>query len=160
MQNNFPTETNDKSIDANKNLFVSFLSPIFLGLIIFDQLTKHFLAGRNFYIGPVHVRTVKNFGLSFSVDFGSTINSFLIGSALLLFFYLYFRHRNIWTRLQQLAFAFIFAGAISNLIDRIVLGYVRDFISSGVGFTFNFADMFVVIGIILFLIQPKFKLIA
>ncbi|MDP4001391.1 MAG: signal peptidase II [bacterium] len=48
---------------------------------------------------------------------------------------------------------FVFAGAVSNLGDRLVLGYVRDFVDLGLGFTFNLADIFIVIGLILILVK-------
>ena len=47
------------------------------------------------------------------------------------------------------------AGTIGNLIDRIVFGYVRDFISISIWPSFNLADIFNVIGVILILIHSK-----
>ncbi len=50
----------------------------------------------------------------------------------------------------------ILAGAVSNLLDRLTLGYVRDFIDLNLGFTFNVADIFIVLGLLaLFLINNQ-----
>lgn len=54
-----------------------------------------------------------------------------------------------------------FAGMIGNLIDRMVLGYVRDFIDVII-FNYNFpifniADMAVVIGVALIIIEIIFE---
>ena len=47
----------------------------------------------------------------------------------------------------------ILGGAIGNFIDRIFLGYVRDFISiKFFSFVFNLADLFITIGVICFVI--------
>ena len=52
-----------------------------------------------------------------------------------------------------LGFSFVVSGAIGNLIDRIFLGYVRDFINIRLfNFVFNVADIFVTVGMILFAI--------
>jgi len=53
---------------------------------------------------------------------------------------------------------FLLAGTIGNLIDRIVFGYVRDFIQIGIWPSFNLADVFNVVGILLILIYSKKKL--
>ena len=52
--------------------------------------------------------------------------------------------------LMRIASGLILAGGIGNLIDRIFLGYVRDFIHVNIKFAiFNIADSMVVIGAIL-----------
>ena len=49
--------------------------------------------------------------------------------------------------LAKIAFIFIFAGGFGNLLDRLLLGYVLDFISFGHIPVFNLADLFINIGI-------------
>jgi signal peptidase II len=66
--------------------------------------------------------------------------------------------------LLKLSSAFIFGGAIGNLVDRGILGNVRDFIDltlidtvTGLSFpVFNVADIFVVVGTILLAIYILF----
>ena len=69
-----------------------------------------------------------------------------------------------WKELDNISFislSFIIAGGISNLIDRIFRGYVIDFINvKFIDFpTFNIADIFVVIGIIIIFITYLYKII-
>ena len=56
--------------------------------------------------------------------------------------------------LEKTALAFITGGAIGNFIDRVCLGYVRDFIETAfMDFpVFNVADSFVCIGAVLYII--------
>jgi signal peptidase II len=116
----------------------------FLLLVIVDQITKLIFSSRDFFLGPIHFHEVKNFGLSFSLDFGLIINLSLVVAALAFFLY-YFRYR--------VGLYLILAGAISNILDRIYFGYVRDFIDIGL-FTFNLADAFIVMGLVWLLFEP------
>jgi signal peptidase II len=56
-------------------------------------------------------------------------------------------------RSQGIALGFVLGGAIGNLIDRVRLGRVTDFIDVGIGNlrwpTFNLADSLIVVGIII-----------
>ena len=51
-------------------------------------------------------------------------------------------------------FVLIISGAASNLVDRIFLGYVRDFIDVGIA-TVNLADIFIWIGIVIVILRTK-----
>ncbi|MFQ6724006.1 MAG: signal peptidase II [Clostridia bacterium] len=58
----------------------------------------------------------------------------------------------IKTKVYTIGFSLIVAGAVGNFIDRIMLGYVRDFIMFDFWKTFpifNFADCCIVIGAVL-----------
>jgi signal peptidase II len=60
-------------------------------------------------------------------------------------------------KLNNLAFCILFGGILGNFLDRIFVGYVRDFISFKFGNyyfpTFNIADIAIVIGVILLIIS-------
>jgi signal peptidase II len=58
------------------------------------------------------------------------------------------------SRWEVVALALIFSGALGNLIDRLALGVVRDFLTIGIGPVrtgiFNVADMAVTLGVAIF----------
>lgn len=60
-------------------------------------------------------------------------------------------------KLTNLAFGLLFGGIIGNLVDRVLFGYVRDFISFIIfGYhypIFNIADAAIVIGVVLLIIE-------
>ncbi|MCI5840175.1 MAG: signal peptidase II [Peptoniphilaceae bacterium] len=70
----------------------------------------------------------------------------------LLFYFIKNRDRN--SKFIKLAISFIISGALGNLYDRIVSGYVIDFIYTNLFpfAVFNFADVFVVLGCIMMII--------
>ncbi len=74
----------------------------------------------------------------------------VIGMALVIWFAL--RAPDRW---HLFAFGIILGGALGNLIDRIRVGHVIDFIDIGVGptrwYTFNPADAFIICGVIMLL---------
>jgi len=75
--------------------------------------------------------------------------------------FIYFRTKNL-NKLSKLSIAMIAGGAIGNFIDRLILGYVVDFIDVRFGNFYNFpifniADSFVVCGTILMIILILFN---
>ena len=96
---------------------------------------------------------VKNTGAAYGMFGDSTIWLTVVSIIFVVAFgiYDYFNHsNNIW---YVLGVSCIVSGAIGNLIDRLFLGYVRDFISLSIfNFVFNIADMLITFGVIFFVI--------
>ena len=126
-----------------------------------DQLSKLWIRS-NLAVGEslpevglfqlIHVRnTGAAFGLFRDQSFALTIIA-LIGIVLLLLFTFIFSHRlPFWdNKLGKPALGLVLGGTIGNLIDRLYLGYITDFINIGVWPAFNIADSAIVVGIILF----------
>jgi len=113
-------------------------------LILLDQITKYFLTN-----------TI-NYGAAFGILQNQTTFLIIVSIIVLGFCIYYFikdKNKN-----QRIALSFILAGTISNLIDRIFLGYVRDFINLKIWPVFNLADSFNVIGVgllIYFLLKKR-----
>ena len=102
---------------------------------------------------------VFNTGISYGLfsgggDFQKWI---LISLSILIIIFLLSFIRNESSILSKLSISFIIGGALGNVLDRFTYGAVVDFISlHAKGFSwyiFNIADMFIVIGVILFILS-------
>lgn len=80
----------------------------------------------------------------------------IIVSILMLIFLIYYQTKFIINKRNILAFGLLYGGIIGNLIDRIIYGYVIDFLDFNIfGYdfpVFNFADICIVFGIFLLII--------
>jgi signal peptidase II len=90
------------------------------------------------------------FGLFPDQSFALIIVALVSIVVLLLFVFLFSRRFPFLNdRLGRLALGLILGGTVGNLIDRLRLGHVTDFIDIGIWPAFNVADSVVVIGVIL-----------
>lgn len=102
---------------------------------------------------------VKNTGVAFS--FLSSSNILIKGALILIIVcalaFLIYSFLNAKGSLEKTAFTLIISGGFGNLIERIISGYVSDYLYLHFGnfslFVFNFADLLITIGacIIIFL---------
>jgi len=123
-------------------------------LVIIDQLTK-FLVTKNLVLSKsipiisniLHLTYIKNTGAAFGIF--QNMNSILIWVTFIVIGSILFYFDKIAdSKLSSVFTAFILSGAIGNLIDRIRLGYVVDFIDFGFWPAFNIADSAITIGVI------------
>ena len=98
---------------------------------------------------------VENTGAAWSIFENQRIFLILI-SLLCLIFLSIIKNTVKESRWKFLAVSFLYAGILGNLVDRIVFGYVKDYLSFTIfGYhfpVFNLADVFIVLGAILFII--------
>lgn len=132
-------------------------------LVFLDQLSKYYIVSF-FALGEklvlirdlFNITHVHNYGAGFSILQNERL--ILIGAPLIAIAYLCFllfgkRKKKL---AEIISYVLIIAGAIGNLIDRIKLGYVVDFLDIyifGYDFpVFNVADSFITIGCFLLLL--------
>lgn len=99
--------------------------------------------------GPLRITYVTNPGAAFGLFPGATgvlVLASLVGVVLVLYIY---RSQGGKGRLLRLALGLQLGGAWGNLLDRLRLGYVVDFIDLRVWPVFNLADTFIVVGLAL-----------
>lgn len=135
-----------------KMYIISFL------VILVDRITKilveNFLDKELSVIKNIFYFTyVKNDGAAFSI-LGSQRLLLVILSVLALFFIIYYVTKK---DKNGIGYFFLIGGIIGNLIDRIFLGYVIDFIGIYTFPIFNIADIFIVLGAILVLFEKEKK---
>ncbi len=102
----------------------------------------------------------KNIGVAFSFFSGAKL-FIILSTILILVMIIYYILNNKLSKMEYYGFFFIIGGAIGNLIDRIIYGYVIDFIDIYI-FNydypiFNIADIAVVSGVILLIINNFIK---
>ena len=139
-----------------------FLPAIFIFFL--DQFTKH-LALRFLTMGmsvPVLPRVfqltlVENQGIAFGIldDHGSFL--LVAITACIIFLIVYSLRSPPAERYAQIAYGFILGGAVGNLLDRIRLGHVVDFLDFRIWPVFNFADSFITIGVSIFILHALKK---
>lgn len=126
---------------------------IVIGILALDIATKYWAFH---YLQPVgsipvienifHLTYVENPGAAFGI-FQDQRWVFIVATVLTLGFILwYLRNMDPDIKLLRWGLALIVAGAIGNLIDRILLGYVIDFLDFRVWPVFNVADISIVTG--------------
>ncbi len=109
-------------------------------VVLADQLTKLYFKYNSLNLGILKLNFVKNYGAAFSILQGQKILLIAISIAALILIAFYFKELKEENILFY-ALIFLLAGTIGNLIDRLFLGYVVDFIDFGFFPVFNIADM-------------------
>jgi len=133
--------------------FTTKLSTFYFCLIIisgffFDQLSKILIVsklglGESIDFGIFALHYLQNTGASFSLLPNAT--DFLTVFSLIVVVVIISCYKKINVK-HRLFFALIVSGALGNLLDRIRLGYVIDFLDFKIWPVFNIADTLVFIG--------------
>lgn len=141
-------------------LMVYILSGIFIFFIAMDQLSKSLAVNMLGQVGAVQsfiphfirFEYRENTGMAWGLLPNARVYFIIVTLILAAFLvFLLVRYRKLLPKLSKVALTVILSGAIGNLIDRIFLGYVRDFIAFDfIEFpVFNIADCCVTIGAVL-----------
>ena len=100
------------------------------------------------------IEYIRNYGAAFNILSGSRLFLSLISiiSTIILMYFIFIREDK---RINKYGLSFIVAGSIGNGIDRIIYGYVKDFIKiKFINFpVFNIADIAINIGILIMIIN-------
>ncbi len=135
-----------------------FIIPILI--VIIDQITKlwsvKFLQGFKTIevVGDfLQFNYIRNYGAAFGFFQNKQLFFIIITSIIIIGIILFIKINNN-SKIMDIVLLMIIGGAIGNLIDRIRLGYVIDFIDVKFGNfydypVFNIADSFIVVGSIL-----------
>jgi signal peptidase II len=121
--------------------------------VVADQVTKQ-VVGRTLplgnsvdIIGPFSIRHVQNSGIAFGLFASRTapvIGVTAVTVGLMLWFFARSGRRH---PALPVALGLVVGGSIANLIDRVRLGHVTDFLDLVAWPAFNLADTFIVVGV-------------
>jgi len=153
MQNGLgPVSVAERSLGAGAMQWVS-LAAIALAAVAADQLTKSIVASHlsldegDHIVGILWIHHVKNSGIAFGLFSSATalvIGLTAIAVGWMLFF---FARSGARHPVLPVALGLVIGGSLSNLLDRVRLGYVTDFLDLRYWPAFNLADSFIVIGV-------------
>lgn len=136
---------------------ICFFSIIFL---IIDQVLKIFISSKfvlnqSFILikNLLSINLVHNTGAAFSILTGSRWFLIIVGILAIIVIGVYIYKIDYISELDIFIYSLLMGGVLGNLVDRIIYGYVIDYISFnffGYNFpVFNFADICIVVSIIL-----------
>jgi signal peptidase II len=122
-------------------------------VVVADQITKHLIVDR-MALGEVRritpfldITHVRNTGIAFGVFPGRLEVISLLTAAAVVWMLVHFARSGSRHLLFPVALGFLIGGSVSNLADRVRLGYVTDFLDFRYWPAFNLADSFIVIGV-------------
>ncbi len=138
--------------------FLKIIISIILVLVI-GLVTKHFLFEIDYYNLIPNVVSIApnggNTGAGFGIFAGYTIELSIISAIMIIALLIYNHFVKNKNTFYCIGMGFVLGGAVGNLVDRIFLGYVRDFIYLDFWTSFpvfNFADSFLCIGAVMLVI--------
>ena len=117
------------------------------------SLNQSIVVVKNFF----SITLVHNTGAAFSILTGNRFLLIFIGIIVLVGLVLYLKNIEYIVGASVFIYALLTGGILGNLVDRIIYGYVVDFLSFNFGNyffpIFNFADIFIIVSIILMLVR-------
>jgi signal peptidase II len=152
-----PISAAERPLGARSAQWVG-LGTVAAAAVVADQLTKQLVSGtlalddEVHVVGPFSIHHVQNSGIAFGLFATATplvtaLTALAVGWMLLFFARSGARHPILPT-----ALGLLIGGSVSNLVDRIRLGHVTDFLDFRHWPAFNLADSFIVIGVAILLL--------
>jgi signal peptidase II len=129
------------------------LAAIALAAVVADQVTKHVVAadlrlGEGLHVvGPFTIRHVENSGIAFGLFSNATAVVIFVTAIAIAWMLVYFARSGARHPVLPVALGLVIGGSMSNLADRVRLGFVTDFLDFRYWPAFNLADSSIVIGV-------------
>ncbi|MDQ2982764.1 MAG: signal peptidase II [Actinomycetota bacterium] len=147
-----PISVAERSLAAHPAHWAA-LGAVVTAALLADQLTKHVVSSQLALddsvqvLGPFSIHHVQNSGIAFGFFASATsivtaLTALAVGWMLVFFARSGARHSVL-----PVALGLLIGGSASNLIDRIRLGHVTDFLDFRYWPAFNLADTFIVVGV-------------
>jgi signal peptidase II len=147
-----PVSSAERSLAATAQQWAG-LGAVVVAAIAADQLTKLIVASQLtldeglHVIGPFSIHHVQNSGIAFGLFASATPVVTLLTALAVGWMLLFFARSGSRHPVLPVALGLLIGGSTSNLIDRIRLGHVTDFLDLRYWPAFNLADSFIVVGV-------------
>jgi len=147
-----PISAAERPLGAGARQWVG-LGAIAVAAVGADQLTKQVVArtlalGEEVHIaGPLSIHHVQNSGIAFGLFSEATSIVIVLTALAVAWMLVFFARAGRRHPILPVALGFVLGGSIANLLDRVRLGHVTDFLDVRYWPAFNLADTFIVVGV-------------
>jgi signal peptidase II len=152
-----PISVAERPLGAGVSHWVA-LASVAIAALAADQLTKAIVTSSldlnesAHVVGPLSIHHVQNSGIAFGL-FASATSMVILATAAAVAWMLYFFARSGARHpVLPVALGLVIGGSVSNLLDRVRLGHVTDFLDFKYWPAFNLADTFIVVGVAILLL--------
>jgi signal peptidase II len=151
-----PISVAERSLAAGLWQWVG-LASVALAAVAADQVTKHVVTHELGLdqsvqvLGPLSLHHVQNSGIAFGLFSSATAAVTVITAAAVVWMVVFFARSGARHPVLPAALGLLVGGSVSNLVDRIRVGHVTDFIDISHWPSFNLADSFIVVGVAILL---------
>jgi signal peptidase II len=151
-----PVSVAERSLAASLQQWIG-LGTIAVAALVADQLTKHLVASRLSLddevrvLGPLSIHHVQNSGIAFGLFASATPVVIVLTGLAVAWMLAFFGRSGARHPVLPVSLGLVIGGSLSNLIDRVRLGHVTDFLDLRFWPAFNLADSFIVVGVAILL---------
>lgn len=151
-----PISAAERSLAATAYQWIA-LAMIAVSALGGDQLTKQVVSNRLavdesvHVVGPLSIHHVHNSGIAFGLFSEATPIVTALTAVAVGWMLLFFARSGARHPILPVALGLLIGGSASNLVDRVRLGHVTDFLDLGFWPAFNLADSFIVLGVLILL---------
>jgi signal peptidase II len=152
-----PISVAERPLGAGWPQWLSLVAVALAGIAA-DQLTKAIVTSRlGLYdevhvVGPLSIHHVQNSGIAFGLFASATSVVILLTTAAVAWMLYFFARSGARHPVLPIALGLVIGGSVSNLVDRVRLGHVTDFLDLKFWPAFNLADSFIVVGVAILLL--------
>jgi signal peptidase II len=153
-----PVSSAERSLAAGPSQWLS-LVLVVLAAVGADQLTKQTVSSALALgdsvdvLGPFSIHHVRNSGIAFGLFSSATAIVIAVTTLAVALMLLFFARSGQRHPLLPVALGLVLGGSVANLLDRVRLGYVTDFLDFDHWPAFNLADTFIVVGVALLFVS-------
>jgi signal peptidase II len=152
-----PVSVAERSVGAGPWQWAG-LAVVVAAAVAADQLTKHIVSSELALdeqvrvLGPFSIHHVQNSGIAFGLFASATAVVTLLTAVAVTWMLVFFARAGARHPVLPAALGLLIGGSVSNLVDRVRLGHVTDFLDFGWWPAFNLADTFIVVGVAILLL--------
>jgi signal peptidase II len=153
-----PVSVAERRVAAGPAQWVALIA-VALAAMFADQLTKQIVSSRLALgeevavLGPFSIHHVQNSGIAFGLFASATSVVIVLTGVAVAWMLLFFARSGARHPVLPVGLGLVIGGSASNLVDRVRLGHVTDFLDLRFWPAFNLADTFIVVGVAILLVS-------